>query len=226
VAYFRTKDRRLAVRDLGGGVKLLPADVLSGGADMSSVRLDLSHDGRRLAVSGPSGTRVYDTGTGARLGSLPGTESFTGFSGDGGEVLTGSDGAESTADYSVYDDSGRRLLHVTPPQLVAANGPVGLAADGRTVAVFVAAKRPSLRLFDLRGEQFTATVELPGGIVPEMVDWTGEHEVTLHVPAHSEKEGVPAGMRILVVDVTTGEIRVRDSYRVMDDSYSFAACGG
>lgn len=225
VAYF-TKAGRLAVRTLGGGVTLLPKDAPPPVAQYA-VKLRLSGDGARLAVfqgDKPIDARIYDTGTGDLLGTVPAEETVIGFSGDGGEVLSSADSNDSVTDLLVHDDRGEQLVRATPPQLVAANGPQALAADGRTVAVVVRGKKTELVTYDLEADEVTGrrTIRLPAGDI-DMVDWTGDTQVTLHLL------GEAAGghdVIIVKVDTETGKVHVRDQYDVLKDSFVFAACGG
>ncbi|MGW0805914.1 hypothetical protein [Nonomuraea sp. NPDC002799] len=219
LAYF-TKPGRLAVRTVGGGVRLLAKDALPRVAQWR-VSLRLSDDGGRLAalVDG-SRARIFDTATGARLGTLPAGADLQGFSGDGDELLASAAGDESVTDLVVYSDTGERLLRVTPPQVIGTNTPQALAADGRTVASVVTGKRPELVTYDVATDQVIGRtkVTLPAGGV-EMVDWTGETQVTVHLVGANR-------MTIVEIDTETGTTKVRDRYRMPADAFVFAACGG
>ncbi|NRQ39606.1 hypothetical protein HII36_48425 [Nonomuraea sp. NN258] len=226
VAYF-TKAGRLAVRTLGGGVTLLPANALPRVAQ-ADVTLKLSGDGGRLAaqISGdaPGKTRIFDTATGARLGFVPVDETFAGFSGDGDEVLTVVSGEESVTDLVVRSDGGEQLRRVTPPQVVASNGPHALAADGRTVANLVLGRKPLLITYDLETDEPPARkrIKLPAGDL-HMIDWTGDTQVTLHLVRNLSRS---TGVTIVQIDTGTGEVTVRDRYTLLKDTFVFAACGG
>ncbi|GAA3561683.1 hypothetical protein GCM10022419_047920 [Nonomuraea rosea] len=226
VAYF-TKAGRLAVRTLGGGVELLAKDALPR-VGQDEVTLMLSDDGARLAAAitadKPEDTRIFDTATGALLGTVPGDLTLAGFSGDGGEVLASVQTGESVTDLAVYSDRGERLARVAPPQLVASNGPQALAADGRTVANVVAGKRSELVTYDLSSDEVTGRkkIKLPAGDI-RMIDWTGDTQVTLHL---IRQPGGSAKMTIVQIDTETGAVRVRDGYTVLKDTFVFAACGG
>ncbi|MER7506019.1 hypothetical protein AB0L05_40840 [Nonomuraea pusilla] len=226
VAYFTTSGR-LAVRTLGGGVVLMAEGALPRVAQYA-VGLRLSGDGARLAVmvgaEKPAATRVFDTSTGERIGDVPGAETFAGFSADGDEVLTTADGDEAVTDLAVYSERGERLARATPPQVVASNGPQALAADGHTVANVIRKTRPELVTYDVRSDQVTARtrVKLPAGDV-EMIDWTGDTQVTLHLVRYP---GRSTRMTIVQIDTGTGAVKVRDAYTVLKDTYVFAACGG
>ncbi|GAA4066650.1 hypothetical protein [Nonomuraea soli] len=227
VAYFDRRGR-LAIRTLGGGVTVLPKNALPPVAQYN-ITLVLSDDGRRLAAMQSGGdrrpVRVFDTATGARVGTIPAAENFADFSGDGDEVLTTSDGDEGTFDLGAYSDTGALIDRATPPQLVSANGPHALAADGRTVANVVAAGKPELVLYDMRAEKITSRVKvkLPAGSV-HMIDWTGPSQVTLHLEEYRDTR--PTRMTIVQIDVVSGAVKIRDRYEVLADSYVFAACGG
>ncbi|NUW45391.1 hypothetical protein [Nonomuraea rhodomycinica] len=225
LAYY-TKQGRLALRALGGGVSLLPENALPKVAQYETM-LRLSDDGSRLAVSFSGDkardTRVFDTGTGERIGTIPSAYELKGFSADGGEVLAGSEDDEGSQILVAYSDAGQELTRVTPPQLVASNGPQALSGDGRTVAALVAKR--SLALYDMATDQVTARlkVKLPAGDV-EMVDWTGPSQVTVHlVGYHASK---PDTVSIAQIDTGTGKVTIRDRYALLKDTFVFAACGG
>jgi hypothetical protein len=226
VAYF-TKTGRLAVRTLEGGVTLLAKDALPR-VGQNEVTLVLSDDGARLAAvfgrEKPPATRVFDTDTGDRLGTVPGDMSIMGFSWDGDEVLARVDAEESVTDLAVYSDTGEQLLRVTPPQVVASNGPQALAADGRTVANVVQGDKPELVTYDMESDEVTGRkkVKLPAGDV-DMVDWTGDTQVTVHLVRYVSDA---PRMTIVQIDTETGAVKVRDRYTVLKDTFVFAACGG
>lgn len=222
VAYF-TKAGRLVVRTMKGGVKPLPADALPARTNQYDVTLQLSDDGARLAVIAGR-VQLFDTATGGRLGTLPKLSTFVGFSGDGERVLASMDGDESVVELHVYDLSGRRLLSDTPPQLVAANGPYALNADGKTLAVLVGGTK--VTLYDLATSQVLGghAIKLPKEGTVHKVDWTGDNQVTLHVSQYPE--GKATRMTVLQHDATSGATRVRDTYSMLKDTFVFAACGG
>ncbi|MFE3449991.1 WD40 repeat domain-containing protein [Nonomuraea sp. NPDC059194] len=220
VAYY-TKAGRLVVRTMKGGVKPLAADALPARTNQYDVTLQLSDDGARLAVIADR-VRLFDTATGGRLGTLPKHSAFVGFSGDGQKVLVSTEGEESEVGLHVHDLSGGRLLSDTPPQLVAANGPYALHADGRTLAVLVGDKK--VMLYDLSTGQVAGQhkIKLPKDGTVHKIDWTGGNQVTLHVSQY----GKATRMTVLQHDVTSGATRVRDAYTILKDTFVFAACGG
>ncbi|MGP4098532.1 hypothetical protein [Nonomuraea sp. KM90] len=226
VAYF-TKKGRLAVRTLGGGVRQFARDALPKAAQYE-VTLLLSDDGARLAavIGGerPADTRVFDTATGDLLGTIPDEVSVLGFSGDGDEVFTSVPADESVTDLVVHGLTGEELRRATPPQVIEANVPQALAADGRTVASLVTGSKAELVTYDMDGDQITGRkkVRLPAGDL-HMLDWTGETQVTAHLAGHSSGA---TRVTIVQIDTVTGQVRVRDRYTVLRDSYVFAACGG
>ncbi|MEU4227124.1 hypothetical protein AB0F17_22730 [Nonomuraea sp. NPDC026600] len=227
VAYF-TKAGRLAVRTMGGGVKVFAKDALPRVAQYN-VTFNLSDDGGRLAaVFGTAKavkTRIFDTATGALLGSTPGGQSMLGFSADGGELLTDVAGDEGVTDLIAYSESGEQLFRTTPPQIVSSNSPQALSGDGRTTANVVMGAKPQLILYDMQTDEVTARrkIKLPVGDLL-MVDWTGEQQVTLHLVRYPE--GKANKMTIVQIDTGTGAVKVRDQYSLLKDSYVFAACGG
>jgi hypothetical protein len=226
VAYF-TKTGRLAVRTLGGGVKLLAKDALPR-VGQNEVTLVLSDDGGRLAAifsdEKSHATRLFDTATGDRLGTVPADMVVQGFSGDGDEVLATLDAGETVTDLLAYSDAGEQLHRATPPQVVAVNGPQALAADGRTVANIVQGDNPELVLYDLESDQVTdrKKIKLPAGDL-DMIDWTGDTQVTLHLVRHLSNS---TRMTVVQIDTRTGAVKVRDRYAVLKDTFVFAACGG
>ncbi|MFD1934402.1 WD40 repeat domain-containing protein [Nonomuraea mangrovi] len=222
VAYY-TKAGRLVVRTMKGGVKPLPADALPAKTNQYDVTLQLSDDGARLAVIADR-VRLFDTATGGRLGTLPKHSTFVGFSGDGEKVLASTEGAESEVELHVHDLSGARLLSDTPPQLVAANGPYALNADGKTLAVLVGGTK--VTLYDLTAGQVLGghAIKLPKEGTVHKVDWTGDNQVTLHVSQYPE--GKATKMTVLQHDASSGATKVRDSYSLLKDTFVFAACGG
>jgi hypothetical protein len=227
VAYFRQSDGRLAVEEVGGAVRRLPASVVPKGLGMLDVAFHLSQDGSRLAVwfgRGDHPVQIYDTASATLLSEMAEEEAFEGFSGDAGEVLFSRYIGENGYRFDVYDTAGNELLRADPPQIVSGNPPRGLAADGRTVAVFVEGKRPAITLHDLESGQTTGSVpvRIGGRSQVEAVDWTGVNQVTVHTVEPLAKE---RRVRILEVDVATGVTKVRDHYTIRG-AYGFAACGG
>ncbi|MBT2229945.1 hypothetical protein [Nonomuraea sp. NEAU-A123] len=227
VAYFTTSGR-LAVRTMGGRVKVFAKDALPRVAQYN-VTLNLSDDGGRLAAVFNTDkavkTRIFDTATGTLLGTTPGHQTMLGFSADGGELLTDVAGDEAVTDLIAYSESGEQLFRATPPQIVSSNAPQALAGDGRTTANVVLGAKPQLILYDLQTDEVTARrkLKLPAGELL-MIDWTGEQQVTLHLVQYPE--GKANKMTIVQIDTGTGAVKVRDHYSLLKDSYVFAACGG
>jgi hypothetical protein len=228
VAYFRKRDHRLVVRELGGPVHVMGKDALPKKADMASVQLHLSQYGDSLAVEFDQGepTRVYDVSRGLGPGKIPGAYSVLNLSRDGETVLVAQYTPDNTTRLLTFDAEGHELSRVEPPQVVANNAPLGLSEDG-TMAAFFSGVGPKskLRLYDMRADSVFTSIKVKLGSTdsPEAIDWTGDHEITAHIP-HLAESG-RTSMRILVIDTETGTIKVRDSYRVKADSYFFAACG-
>ncbi|MEV4083691.1 hypothetical protein AB0J43_25860 [Nonomuraea fuscirosea] len=226
VAYF-TKKGRLAVRTLGGGVRLLAEDALPKRAQYE-VTLVLSDDGARLAASPrgdkPAGARIFDTATGEQVGVLPPEATVAGFSGDGDELLATVQAEESVTELVAYSETGEELSRTTPPQVIAANLPGALAADGRTAAILVAGAKALTVTYDMAGDQLgeRRRVELPAGHV-HMLDWTGDHELTAHLLS---EPGGKTRMTIVRIDTETGTVKLRDRYTILPDTFIFAACGG
>jgi hypothetical protein len=232
VTYFRKGDGRLVVRDLGGTVHVMPKIALPKGVGMEELGLSLSQDGGHLAVEyydtkDKQPTRVFDVSDPGEPAEIPGTSAFEGFSGGGSAVLVSSQTDDNTSELAAYDVKGNELGRVVPPQVVSNNGPRALSSDGRTVAFMTGtAAKALLKLYDMGADQIAGSVrfKLPGDTFPNMIDWTGEHEVTVHI----SNDGTASGMRmtVLKIDTETGAVKVRDSYKVRGDTYTYAACGG
>ncbi|WP_248959315.1 hypothetical protein [Sphaerisporangium perillae] len=226
IAYVRERDDRLVVRELTGKVHVMPADTLPKGTDMAGVTLSLSLTGARLAVvdgAGQKFIRLFDVAAGELLGSIPGDRGFKGFSGDEDEVLTTLGTDENTTQIITYDLTGDEVARQVPPQIAAQGTPAALHADGRSVA-FYSQGTHTLKVYDLASDTVVNSVRVrfPGGEAPEMVDWTGTREVTAHV---FHGDGGSGTMTVLRVDVGSGAVKVRDSYRIKN-TFTFAACGG
>jgi hypothetical protein len=230
VAYIRESDDSVVVRELGGKVHVigkLPKKI-----GQSEVIFRLSLDGSHLALEynderDRQPTQVYDVSGGGKAGEIPGVQSFQNFSRDGATVLTSWTTNDNTTQLFTYDTGGSPLNRSEPPQVVANNTPYGLDSDGKSVAFFTgSSKKLSLRLYDIEADSVTQStrVKLGGDDLPEMVDWTGDNEVTVHV-SHIADNGQTT-MRILQINPETGAVKVRDSYKVKGDSYAYASCGG
>lgn len=229
VAYIRERDNRLVVREVGGPVHVMGKDALPKKADMGTIQLHLSQYGDSLAVEYADGrepTRVYDVSRGLGPGKIPGAYSVLSLSRDGETVLAAQYTADNTTRLLTFDAEGNELSRVEPPQIVANNAPLGLSEDGTMAAFFSGVGSASkLRLYDMRANSVFTSIKVKLGSTdsPEAIDWTGDHEITAHIP-HIAESG-RTSMRILVIDTETGTIKVRDSYTVKADSYFFAACG-
>ncbi|SEG91461.1 hypothetical protein SAMN05444920_107270 [Nonomuraea solani] len=222
VAYF-TKKGRLAVRTVGGGAEVFAKDALPK-VPQWEVTLRLSDDGERLAAVLAKETRIFDTATGALLGTVPAESAVLGFSGDGGELLTVLVNDETVTELIVYSDTGQELRRVAPPQVIASNSPQALAADGRTVASIVNGSKKELVTYDAEGDQLIGRkrIKLPAGEI-HGVDWTGDTQVTVHLASRSSG---PAKVAIAEIDTKTGAVGIRDRYTTLKDTFFFAACGG
>ncbi|WP_182885825.1 hypothetical protein [Microbispora sp. H10885] len=235
VAYFRKSDHRLVVREfhggVQGGVRVMPRNPLPRGVGMNAAWLKLSQDGDRLALGYTTGdghtrVRLFDVARASATGTTPGTDGFAGFSGDGSAVLLQRAGDENTIGLAVHDDTGAELAAAVPPQIVANNGPWGLSADDRTVAYVTGlGEKARLRFYDVATDQATGSVRfsLPKDAALDMIDWTGGHEVTLHLVRSRGSRDV---VTVLKVDTETGRTRVRDSYKVRSGAFAYLSCGG
>ncbi|KAA9376922.1 hypothetical protein F5972_20900 [Microbispora cellulosiformans] len=234
VSYFRRSDHRLVVREFHGdrsAVRVMPRNPLPRGVGMNEAWLKLSQDGDRLALGyttkdGRTRVRLFDVARASATGTTPETDAFSGFSGDGSAVLLQRAGDANTIGLSVHDDTGAELAAAVPPQIVANNGPWALSADDRTVAFVTGlGKKARLRFYDVATDQPTGSVgfSLPEDAALDMIDWTGGHEVTLHlVRARGSRDVVT----VLRVDTETGRTRVRDSYKVRSGAFAYLSCGG
>nr|WP_226872290.1 hypothetical protein [Microbispora sitophila] len=230
VAYFRKTDHRLVVREFHGPVHVMPKKLLPRGVGMDDAWVRLSQDGARLILGysvkdGSSRARIFDVSGASETGTVPAFGTFRGFSGDGSAVLVEQSTDENTTGLGVYDTKGGELAHVVPPQIVAANVPWALSSDDRTVAfVTGSGKKARLRFYDATTDQTGGSVRfsLPSDASVEMIDWTGEHEVTLHLIRSASVDHVT----ILRIDTRTGKTRVRDSYKVRAGTFTYQSCGG
>lgn len=230
VAYFRKSDHRLVVREFHGRVHVMPEKALPRGVGMDGAWLRLSQDGARLVLGytvkdGGSRARIFDVAGARETGTLPAFGTFAGFGGDGSAVLVEQDTDENTSGLAVYDTQGGELARVVPPQVVAVNAPWALSSDSRTVAFVIGSgTKARLRFYDVTADRTGGSVRftLPSDAAVEMIDWTGEHEVTLHLV----RSGSVDRVTILRVDTETGRTRVRDSYKVRAGTFSYQTCGG
>ncbi|WP_062430760.1 WD40 repeat domain-containing protein [Herbidospora daliensis] len=218
IVYFR-KDGRIAVRTMGGGVTLLPADTLPKNVVQYNVWFRLSDDGATLAVTDRR-TMIFDTKKGKRLGLLPTKREFVGFSGDGKEVLT----SATDEVFRVYDRSGHLLRQGRPAEAVNGWGPNALHSDARTLATLVSDNKIVVSDVETAQVEGDNPIKLPKGGTVEMLDWTGPTQVTLHVSQNLPK--VPNRMTVLQHDTKTGVTVVRDRYDILKDTFTYAACGG
>ncbi|WP_327047380.1 hypothetical protein OG320_05655 [Microbispora sp. NBC_01189] len=239
VAYFRRSDHRLVVREFHSGVqggvqgevRVMPRNPLPHGVGMNAAWLKLSQDGDRLALGyttadGRTRVRLFDVARASATGTTPKTDAFSGFSGDGSAVLLQRAGDANTIGLSVHDDTGAELAAAVPPQIVANNGPWALSADDRTVAFVTGlGKKAKLHFYDVATDQSTGSVgfSLPKDASLDMIDWTGGHEVTLHLVRVRGSRDV---VTVLRVDTETGRTRVRDSYQVRSGAFAYLSCGG
>ncbi|MFF0308112.1 YncE family protein [Streptosporangium sp. NPDC004379] len=229
VAYFRKSDGRLVVREIGGQVRAM-AGVLPARVGMDDVTLILSQDGARLAVVLPEArklhSRVYDTANGALLWTVPWNRVLLGFSADDDELLTHSETTDTVL--RVLGPSGERLRGRTLDVDEGVYAPYGLAADGTTVVTAQEKHgRWDVVVHDLASGRVLTRVPV-GKNPPETLAWTGPEEVTAHFVTYGGNvNGIrPTRVRVVRIDTATGKSRVRESYKVLSDTMSFAGCGG
>ncbi|WP_214106560.1 hypothetical protein [Acrocarpospora catenulata] len=230
VAYFRKSDNRLVVREVGGQVHAMAADVLPRGFGMDDVKLMLSQDGTRLGViyyeERKEPTRVYDTTTGVLLWTAPWDVEFYGFSGDAGELLAYREGDDfRIADLYVFGPPGE-LLHRKPSGEGVALAPYALAADGTTTAAVTSGHQgegTDVVVYDLTSGRITTRLPVPLESL-HTIAWTGPAQITIH--DHHKEGNAPTQVRVLQIDTTTKKITTRDAYTVLPDSLTFESCGG
>ncbi|MGW4661627.1 hypothetical protein [Streptosporangium sandarakinum] len=225
VAYFRESDGRLVVREIGGKVRAM-AGALPARVGMDDVTLILSQDGTRLAVVLPEDrklpTRVYDTASGAPLWTVPWNRVLLGFSADDDELLTYGETTETTL--RVLGPSGERLRGRTLDE-EGVYAPYGLAADGATVVTAQEKRgRWDVVVHDLASGRVLTRVPV-GRSAPETLAWTGPEQVTAHFVMY-DGSSRPARVRVLRIDTATKKTRVRESYKVLSDTFAVATCGG
>ncbi|WP_066373142.1 hypothetical protein [Herbidospora mongoliensis] len=221
VAYFR-KDGRLVVRTFNGPVKVLPRNALPAKLGQGYVNLKLSDDGAALAITNNAvdETSLYDTVSGKRLGRLPKEVFFYSFSGDGKEVLT-----DSRTKLGVNDLSGRLLFpRHTPPDAITETPQTALHADGKRIAVIQNGRK--VVVYDLATKRVVSEkpIKLPKDSSVDELDWTGKNQVTLHVSKQSGS--APARITVLEHDVKSGATKVRETYTLLKDTFTYATCGG
>nr|WP_055506747.1 hypothetical protein [Nonomuraea pusilla] len=165
--------------------------------------------------------RVYDVASARLVGTLPRGHHFVGFSGDGGEVLA----AKGERHLYSFTRAGALLAHSAVPE----DGPYALNADGRTVAFMKGHdKQRRVVLWDLATgkENVRVWVWMPrhqSYQMVEMLDWTANGQLTLHVEDDVMRE--PTRMSILLLDLATSRFTVRDRYTVRPKAWGFEACG-
>ncbi|WP_371784886.1 hypothetical protein [Streptosporangium subroseum] len=236
IAYQRGRDGRLVVRAAAGGrVTVLPGAVQAGSTGTEETRLRLSPAGDRVIVEQVGDdarppTFVVDVATG-RIVRLPGIEEVEGFSADGDEVLTTRALPDNTIRLSARGLDGYVVSQV-PPQVVVENRPSALAADGHTVAVQAGGSEggsgggAGLRVFDLETGRLSEAValDLGKGERPYLAAWNGTDSLTVRVATQRSEEG-PTTVRVLVVDVSFGTVRQKDTYKISGSAYAWYAAG-
>lgn len=232
VLYERTKDHRLVVRKaLGGPATVLPKSLTPHGTENTTVYL--SPAGDRVLVdysddSHPRASVLYTVATGKSV-KLPDGDTPLGFSADGDEFLTSRSMGDNTSALVVSKASGGSIKRI-PPQVVANAGTMALAADGKTVAVFVSGnedrhRAPRLRLYDVATGELTAgsDLALAPGSTPSHADWRSDGKLTAVVS--TGEDGKAAVVRVLTVDPESGAFTQADKYSVSKHRYTFYTAG-
>ncbi|MEV6860306.1 hypothetical protein AB0M44_04770 [Streptosporangium subroseum] len=107
-----------------------------------------------------------------------------------------------------------------------------LAADGHTVAVQAGKSEggsgggAGLRVFDLETGRLSDAValDLGRGERPYLAAWNGTGSLTVRVATQRSEEG-PTTVRVLVVDVSSGTVRQKDTYKISGSAYTWYAPG-
>lgn len=235
LAYIRAKDARLVVRDLDGRTRVSKARAWPSKSELELTRVTMSYDGSLVAVdccwSGYTDhpARVYDAATAALLAKVPGMsvhDDALSFSGDGDQILVRTDDGRAGR-LSVHDLKGRRTASVVPPRLVGVNAATAaLHADGRTVAVYIAGRKPRIALYDLATGLVTATFPVPAsGQKVERVpaedrvteadtdvrlDWTGDSTLRMVRKVGFKRVRV----KVYAIDAGTGSVVLERSYAI------------
>ncbi|WP_214324316.1 hypothetical protein [Nonomuraea sediminis] len=232
IVYERASDHRLVVRKAAGGAATaLPKALTARGTDSivlyvspagDRVLVDSTEDGRTLP------TLVYTVATGKTV-KLPGAEGPVGFSADGDEVLAMRYPTDNTAQIIVHRLDGTTIKK-TPPQVVANAAADALAADGKTVAVFVSGntdrnKPPRLRMYDVETGDLTQGVDLAlkPGSTPYRAYWTADGQ--LRAIVSSGDDGKPAVVRVLTVDPESGHVTQADKFSISKHRYTYFTAG-
>lgn len=233
IAYQRTGDHRLVVWRLPTGRRtVLPKSLLPKGGATDGIRLLLSPAGDKVVVDhhtddGRVPTKIYTLGTG-RTTELRGGDAPIGFTPDGKQLLARRVTADNTVALVVHRPDGT-ILRRTPPQVVANSLVTAPAADGRTVAVVVAARperdeRPRVHLYDLRTGELADGVDLRLGRHenPFTARWEGR-TLRLAVSGH-DKRGVTV-IREYTADPRTGAVKQVGRYPTGKDPYEYRMAG-
>ncbi|TMR98442.1 hypothetical protein [Nonomuraea basaltis] len=235
LAYIRAKDARLVIRDLDGRTRVSRAKAWPSRSELDVTRVTMSYDGSLVAVNccwagfTNHSARVYDAATGALLAKVPGVsvhEDALSLSGDADQILVRTDDDKSGR-LSAYDLNGRRTTSVVPPRLIGDNAATAvLNADGHTVAVYVAGRKPKIALYDLDTELVTATFSVPAsgqkverdpgeGRIVEVdtdvrLDWTGDSTLRM-----VRKVGFKlVRVKVYGIDVATGSVHLQRGYAI------------
>ncbi|MFI6294480.1 hypothetical protein ACIBEJ_23010 [Nonomuraea sp. NPDC050790] len=141
LAYVRACDGKVVVRPWPKGrATVLPA--LGKASGTGYMRLNLSHDGRYLAVDyslaekkGHGPGLLIDATTGRTVRTFPAGDEVIGFSADGDEVLARRPQSDNTIHVVVLGANGSEVSDVPPQAVVSHNAQLALEGDGRTAVV-------------------------------------------------------------------------------------------
>lgn len=234
MVYERAKDHRMVVRKVSGGpVTELPKSVVPKGIGTEDMALYLTGTGDKVLIdyddAGESEPgKVVTVATGAIV-NLRAKDDLQGFSADGDEVLALRYGKDNTTAVVAHRLDGTSIKK-TPPQVVVSATTRALAADGRTLAVFVSGnvdkkQAPRLRLYDLETGELSPAVDLAlkPGDTPYLAEWSGEGELVAKVS--SGGDGTPTVVRVFTVDAASGAVSRQDRYSISKTNYTWFAAG-
>ncbi|WP_113700915.1 TolB family protein [Nonomuraea lactucae] len=235
IAYERAGDHRIVVRRAAGGpVTVLPESLVPKDAGTEGIAFQLSPSGDRVMVdrlddAAVMPTKVVTVATG-RIVRFPGRDEHPSFSADGDEILARRHHRDNTTSMVAHRLGGGSTRR-TPPQVVANAANEALAADGRTVALFVAGnadrgKAPRLRIYDLETGELSAGVDLAlkPDAEPSHMSWTAGGALTATFVPRDEHGG-SAVVRVLTVDVGSGAVTRADAYSASRTAYAYHVAG-
>jgi hypothetical protein len=224
IAYFRTSDRQLVVRDLStNAVHVLPGKSakLPKGLGMGDLDTFLSADGSVIVIdyldqNSTLPSLIVNVKTG-KIQKLNGAATVQGFSPDGSKLLATRYTDENTTQFTVYDENGNKEASQIVPQIVANNAPLALADDGTTVALIIATPsgKQRLRVYDLASDTVgdSVDVKVPKDESPHRLFWDSSDNLTLW-ELRSDAQGNTIGATARKLDPSSGGTSKIDSFKI------------